>query len=195
MRNANTKERLVEAATELMLTKGYTATSVDDVCKAAGLTKGSFFHYFEGKEELGRHLAQAFNEMATREFLPHLEGIADPLDRVYAYVELRIHVARTPGGLRCMLGTFVQELFSTHPALREVCARCLDEHTALIERDLAAAKALYAPDAAWSPLSLARHLMAILQGGMILAKADGDPEVLVDSLEHFKAYLKTLISK
>ncbi len=195
MTKTQTKERLVQAATELMLTKGYTGTSIDDVCKAAGLTKGSFFHYFEGKEELARHLARSFNEGAATKFLPYLEVHQDPLDRVHAYIELRKQVARTPGGLRCMLGTFVQELFSTHPALREVCARCLDEHTALIEKDLIEAKALYASDTAWSPLSVARHLMAILQGGMILAKADGDPEVLVESLEHFQAYLKTLISK
>lgn len=195
MTKTHTKERLIEAATELMLTKGFTATSVDDVCKAAGLTKGSFFHYFEGKEELARHLAKSFNEGAATKFLPYLEVHEDPLDRVQAYVELRKQVARTPGGLRCMLGTFVQELFSTHPALREVCARCLDEHTSLIEKDLAAAQAIYAPDSSWSPLSVARHLMAILQGGMILSKADGDPEILVESLEHFQAYLNTLISK
>src|SRR5262249_4624065 len=47
-----TKQKLLDAAQELMLAKGYTATSVDEICEAARLTKGSFFHYFEGKEHL-----------------------------------------------------------------------------------------------------------------------------------------------
>lgn len=195
MRHGNTKERLMEAAQELMLTKGYTATSVDDVCKAAGLTKGSFFHYFQGKEELGHELARAFNDKAARQFGPRLAAVEDPLDRVYAYVDLRMEVAHWPGGLRCMLGTFVQELFETHPTLRDTCHDCLVEHTAMIERDLALAKARYAPEADWEPLSVARHLMSVLQGGMVMAKAAHEPELLVDSLRHFKAYLKFMFTE
>ena len=51
-------KKLVDAARELMLAKGYTATSVDDICTAAGVTKGSFFHYFTDKEHLGRVAAE-----------------------------------------------------------------------------------------------------------------------------------------
>src|SRR5262245_10630984 len=55
-----TKEKLLDAAQELMLTQGYTATSVDEVCQSAGLTKGSFFHYFQSKEDLGMAVVRRF---------------------------------------------------------------------------------------------------------------------------------------
>src|SRR5262245_66246966 len=64
-----TKQKLLDAAQELMLAKGYTATSVDEICEAAGLTKGSFFHYFEGKEHMGRLVAERFFSSRKEMFL------------------------------------------------------------------------------------------------------------------------------
>src|SRR6516162_5022333 len=77
-----TKQKLLDAALELMLAKGYTATSVDDVCTAAGLTKGSFFHYFESKEDLGKAVAERFyaGMHASLQSAPFLQE-PDPLDR------------------------------------------------------------------------------------------------------------------
>jgi len=48
-----------------MLTKGYTATSVDEVCAAPRLTKGTFFHYFRGKDDLGKSVAEQFYATAA----------------------------------------------------------------------------------------------------------------------------------
>jgi TetR/AcrR family transcriptional repressor of nem operon len=47
------KTRLLEAARDTIRAKGFAATSVDDLCQAAAVTKGSFFHHFKSKEELG----------------------------------------------------------------------------------------------------------------------------------------------
>ena len=55
-----TKEKLLEAAQQLMLAKGFPATTVDEICEAAGFTKGSFFHYFESKEHLGKEVLDRF---------------------------------------------------------------------------------------------------------------------------------------
>ncbi len=47
------KSKLLEAAIVLIRTKGFAGTSVDDLCTAAGVTKGAFFHHFASKEALG----------------------------------------------------------------------------------------------------------------------------------------------
>ena len=192
MRNPQTKERLLDAAHELMLSKGYAATSVEDVCKAASLTKGSFFHYFTGKEELGRQVADEFYRRAQDGFGPILTGIQDPLDRVQTYLNVRESLADDPAHLRCMLGTFVQELFTTHPHLREVCASHLEHHIEWIARDLAEAKALYAPGADWDPRSVSELLQSILQGAMILSKATQDGGAVRRGVQHFRTYLQAL---
>lgn len=52
MRKVIEKFDLVDIAAQLFRMKGYSATSIDDIAKACGLTKGSLYHHFSGKEEL-----------------------------------------------------------------------------------------------------------------------------------------------
>jgi len=62
----------------------------------------------------------------------------------------------------------------------------------MFAEDLRVAKARHAPDAAFEPESVARHLIAVLEGGLILAKADGGPDAAAESLRHYKLYLRSL---
>jgi len=192
-----TKQKLLDAALELMLAKGYTATSVDEICEAAGLTKGSFFHYFEGKEHLGQLLAQHFHDSMKQVFqAAPFHQKKDPLDRVFGRVDFLIEIARNPQGhMGCLLGTFVQELSDTHPSIRSVCATCFDDAAQSFKRDLDEAKAKYAPRARWSTQSLAEHLTAVAQGALILAKAKQDPKVMAEHLRHFREYLKSVFGR
>jgi TetR/AcrR family transcriptional repressor of nem operon len=192
-----TRQKLLDAAQELMLAKGYTATSVDEICEAAQLTKGSFFHYFEDKEHLGRAVAEHFaNSMREVFQSAPFHRKEDPLDRVFGRVDFLIEMSRSPQGPKgCLLGTFVQELSATHPTIRSVCATCFEETARNFQQDLAEAKAKYAPRARWSTQSLAEHLTAVAQGAIILAKARQDPKVMEESLLHFREYLKCLFNR
>src|SRR6516164_7584070 len=92
-----TKQKLLDAAEELMLAKGYTATSVDEICTAAGLTKGSFFHYFEGKEHLGRVVAERFYAARKQMFASApFHQKKDPLERVLGRIDFFLDMARGP---------------------------------------------------------------------------------------------------
>jgi TetR/AcrR family transcriptional repressor of nem operon len=192
-----TREKLLDAAQELMLAKGYTATSVDEICETAKLTKGSFFHYFDGKEHLGRVLAERFyNSMRERFQSAPFHRKKDPLERVFGRIDFLIELSRSQQGAKgCLLGTFVQELSATHPTIRSVCATCFDESARSFQQDLDLAKAQYAPRSRWSTESLARHLTAVAQGAIILAKARQDPTVMEESLGHFRDYLKCVFGR
>ena len=188
-----TKQKILDAAQELMLTKGYTATSVDEICETAGLTKGSFFYHFEGKEHLGRLLADRYYACwQQRSLSAPFRRKKDPLARVFGHVDFFIEMSRIPTWKGCLLGTFVQELSQTHPQIRAVCAACLSDLAKSFKLDLDAAKKKYKVRARWSTQSLAEHLIAVAQGGVILAKAKQDRKVFETSLLHFKEYLKRL---
>jgi TetR/AcrR family transcriptional repressor of nem operon len=189
--------KLLDAAEGLMLAKGYTATSVDEICDAAGLTKGSFFHYFEGKEHLGRAVAQRFFDSRRQLFeSAPFRSKKDPLDRVVGFVDFMIEMSASPqAAAGCLLGTFVQELSATHPGIRSVCAACLESQAGWLKADLEEAKARYVPRASWSAQSLAEHLLAVIQGAIILAKARQDRKVVAESLGHFRQYLRSLFRK
>jgi len=62
------KLKLIEASTNVIRAKGYAATTVDDICHKAGVTKGSFFHHFKSKDELAVAAATYFGTMSVALF-------------------------------------------------------------------------------------------------------------------------------
>ncbi len=186
------KTKLLDAALQVFRTKGYTATTVDDICHTAGVTKGSFFHHFKAKEELAIESTRHWTEVTGGLFAtaPY-QQIADPRERVLAYIDFRSAILQ--GNLpdfTCLLGTMVQETFETHPAIRDACWIGINTHSQTVARDIAQARALYAPDADWTAESLAQYTQAALQGAFILAKAHGGAQIAVECVAHLRRYVE-----
>jgi TetR/AcrR family transcriptional repressor of nem operon len=191
------KTKLLDAALHVIRAKGYAATTVDDICQAAGVTKGSFFHHFKSKDELAVAAAGHFSAMAEGLFAaaPYHEA-QDPLERLLGYVDFRVSIL---GGelpeYTCLLGTMVQETYATHPDIRVACDRGMSSHIAELTRDIEAAKQRYAPDAAWNAESVGYFIQSVLQGAFIFAKAKQNPEVARESLAHLRRYVGVLFSQ
>jgi TetR/AcrR family transcriptional regulator, transcriptional repressor for nem operon len=191
------KTKLLDAALTVIRTKGYTATRVEDICEAAGVTKGSFFHHFKSKEELALAAAEYFSSMADRLFAaaPY-RNLADPLDRLLGYVDFRKAILMgTLPQFTCLLGTMVQEVYETHPLIREACDRYISAHAATLETDIAAALRKYGTRDDWTAESLAFHTQAVIQGAFILAKAQGSAAVAASNLDHLRRYLELLFAR
>lgn len=192
-----TRLRLLEAALTVIRTKGYAAARVEDVCAEAGLTKGSFFHHFRSKEELAIAAAAHWSEMTGRLFAgaPY-HGHEDPLDRVLGYVDFRRSLLE--GALpefTCLVGTMVQEVYATDPAIARACADSIEGHAATLEADIDAARAAYGVHGAWTTRGLALHTQAVLQGAFILAKAEGGPAIAAESVDHLHRYISLLFGR
>src|SRR5688500_13927974 len=89
------RDTLLQAAMRVVRQKGYAATSVDDLCAAAGVTKGAFFHHFASKEDLAVAAAGHWNEFATEFFrtAPY-HAHKDPLDRLLGYIDFRREILK-----------------------------------------------------------------------------------------------------
>src|SRR5271165_6774172 len=187
--------KLLDAAVHVIRSKGYSAARVEDICAEAGLTKGAFFHHFASKEACALAAAAHFaaNADAIFDAAPY-SRLADPRARVLGYVEFRkaILTGELPQ-FTCLLGTMVQEAYDTHPAIRAACDRYISEHAERLGADIAEAKALYAPEADWTPENAALFSQAVLQGGFVLAKAKHGPKVAADCLDHLKRYFEALL--
>jgi TetR/AcrR family transcriptional repressor of nem operon len=186
------KARLLDAALNVVRSKGYAATRIEDICEAAGLTKGSFFHHFKSKEALALEAAAHWGKATGGMFAtaPY-HAPADPLDRLLAYVDFRKALIR--GALpefTCFAGTTVQEVFDTHPAIRDACGATISGHAATLEADFAEALAKY--HVAGDPKSLALFTQAAIQGGFVLAKAKQDPALAMAALDHLRRYLELM---
>jgi len=189
------RTRLLDAAEGLMLSVGYVDTSVEEMCEAAGVTKGSFFHHFKSKEQLGKVLLERFADRQQGRFESAASGIEDPLQRVYALIDLAIQGTRDPAMKGCLVGTLAQEISESHPELREVCKCTFDGFASRIGADLLAAKERYAPRADFDAASLGACFLSIAQGSMLILRTNGDRGAMARNLEHFRRYIASLYGR
>lgn len=194
-KSTDSKEKLLNAALWVIRAQGYAGSSVDDICRQAGVTKGSFFHHFKGKDELAIAAVEHWTNV-TGNLFAHapFRAVSDPRERVLAYVDFR--AALIKGDLpdfTCLLGTMVQETYSTHPAIRDACDDAILFHARTVAADLEEAKRQYAPHADWEPLDVALFAQAAIQGAFILAKASADPSAATKAIAHLRNYLASLL--
>jgi TetR/AcrR family transcriptional regulator, transcriptional repressor for nem operon len=193
-----TKRKLIDAGVNLMRSRGFNATTVDDICAEAGVTKGGFFHHFKSKDDLGSAALIRFSELKAKQYADApFRKLADPLDRVFGRLDFAIDSAGGVKGLTkgCLLGMFAQEMSSTHSEFRGLCQDRFAQIARDFEADLAEAKAAYAPRAGFAPKTVAMLYVSIVQGSLMLAKASESNRVLVENIEHFRGYLQTLFGQ
>ena len=195
-RSTGARTKLLEAALRVIRAKGYSATSVDELCAAAGVTKGAFFHHFDSKEALAVAAADFWSEMTGGLFASapyHRHD--DPLDRVLGYIDFRAGLLSGPvEAFTCLVGTMVQEAFGSSPAIRDACRASIVGHAGTLEADIEAAMARYGVTGV-SAGSLALHTQAVLQGAFVLAKAHGGPDVAAESVWHLKRYFELMFRR
>ncbi|HEX5233917.1 MAG TPA: TetR/AcrR family transcriptional regulator [Silvibacterium sp.] len=191
------KTRILNSALQIFRARGYSATRIEDVCEAAGLTKGSFFHHFKGKGDLALAAIQHWNTLtgglfAGADYRLH----SDPLDRLLAYIDFR--KALLGGELpdfTCLAGTMVQEVYLTHPEICDACHQSITSHAATLESDIAQAMQEYAVHADWTPRSLALYTQAVIQGAFILAKTGEGIPIAASCLDHLRRYVEMLFNR
>lgn len=190
------RARLIGAARSLVRHKGFAATSVDELCAAAGVTKGAFFHHFPSKEALGVALIDDWTDTTGAMFAAHpYNSLPDPLDRVFGYLDLRREILGQPiPEFSCVAGTTVQEAYETSPSMRDAAARSIASGVEHVRPHLAEALAAY-PVPGVTAEGLAQQVQVAVQGGIILAKAMDDPVPARDAFDHLERYLRLLFGR
>ena len=191
------RSKLLDAAFSIIREKGYAATSVDELCARAGVTKGAFFHHFPSKDSLAVAAVNHWSDVTGTFFstAPY-HRLDDPLDRVLCYLDFRKAMLRGDiAEFTCLAGTMVQEAYGTHPDIRHACDASIGGHAAKVESDIADAMRRYRVHAPWTAESLALHTQAVLQGAFILAKAKGNARVAEASIDHLRRYVELLFRR
>lgn len=179
----------------LTLSKGFPATTVDEVCATAEVSKGSFYHHFATKDEIGQASLDAyFDELVTALTNAPIHADADAIERLREFISHAGVVCSGPlltNG--CMLGSFALDLSESHPEIR---TKLSDQFTALA--DLVADLIADAADAAGIELPaqrLGRQFLAIIEGSIVLAKAHADPQILSSGVGLFAEHIDLLLER
>lgn len=186
-----TRQRIVGHATLLIYAKGYARTTIEDVIRAAGITKGSFYFHFPSKAELGYAVienASSFilgrlREALEKPGLTPYQRIASMLHEVQSIVE----AADCSRG--CILGNLALETSHLHDGFREAIARAFRDWSRLIARALEEMKEAGELPRDFDSEAYADFTVSALEGGIMLSKVAMDPAPMRNSiaivLEHF----------
>jgi TetR/AcrR family transcriptional repressor of nem operon len=180
-RTSDARERLVDEAARLFHARSYESVGVQELCEAAEVNKGSFYHFFPSKEDLAIAVIDAQWAATRAEVLdPALADDVPPLariERVFALMARAQREAKRTGGRApgCPLANLSGELSNHEPKLRRKLARVYDEmQEAFAETLRAAVKARELPHDT-DVERKAEALVALSEGAMLLSALRNDP--------------------
>jgi TetR/AcrR family transcriptional repressor of nem operon len=187
------KERLMEAAMDLMWLNGYSAASVDAICEQAGAKKGSFYYFFKSKSDLAAAALEADWSKKRSQMDSIFSPTVPPLERLDRYFDLvhsRLAELHKKCGsiLGCPYVSVGSEVSTQDPIVRETIDRIMDrkmKYFISAVRDVAAQGLIDAPD----PEAKARALFACYQGTVAQARIQNDIELL----REFKDVARTVL--
>lgn len=196
-----TRQRILDAAQTMILSRGYAGTSVDGLIQSLGLTKGAFFHHFDSKSDLAQHLVRRFADDGIAlfsTFKARAEKLTDdPLQQLLLIVNLysELFEGLTEPYPGCLLAAYVYEMQLFDDELQPVIAA----EFRLVRKELGALirriEQRYPPRAKVDPEALADMFSSTFEGAFVLSKAFDEPDVTVQQLQLYRTLVEALYSR
>ena len=185
-----TRNRVLDAATELVFEHGVAGTTLDDVRAAANVSKGQLYHYFADKDDLvhaviDRTVEQVLGAQPRLTNLSSWAAIAAWFDDL---VQLQVD-RHAIGG--CPIGSLAGELAETDEQARTELAAGFDRWEAPLREGLRQMQANGKLRRSADPARLATATLAAIQGGLVLTQTRRDPQQLRIALDAANAYLRS----
>ena len=168
-----------------MLRDGYSATRVDEVIRKAGLSKGSFYHFFDSKEALGlAALEHYYADRARRLSAGAYAAEGDPRRRAQGFLKHASHVAADLWTTGCLLASLAADAAGSNRAISYALRKRTSDLRALLVDVLGpfATPEITAAD-------LADQFLVCVEGSIVLARIYDDPTYLRRGLDHFRRCL------
>jgi len=175
MPKPNVKEQIVASSLALLHSKGFNATSVQDITAAAGVPKGSFYNHFTSKDELGVEVLRRYSEQAGQIGAVLGDSSLPPLQRLREHFRLMV-AANAAGDFNCgcMLGNFSTELSNQIPAIRQQARQSFGSMGGMLEQAIAQAQREGAIVNTRPAAQLADFAVDAWQGAVLRSKAEQD---------------------
>lgn len=192
MNPTNTQEKIFNAAKTLMLSKGYPATTVDEICESAKVSKGSFYHSFSSKEELGIRLLEWYHQGGTEKvFGGSYKDIKDSEQRMYGFLDYIEKSSKELWGNGCLLANLGMELAESNPKIRVEVSGIFKKLSHSLETIFEPAGRKNGAKDHPSAKELAEQFLVMLEGSIILARVNKNWSIVNRSIQNFRGHLKS----
>lgn len=187
-----TRERIVEAARDLFFRQGYVATGVAQILKASNANSGSLYYFFPGKEDLLVAVLEKYQALLEPRVLkPAFDRVEDPIERLFAVLEgYRLLLEATNFDLGCPIGNLALEVSNSQPAARRLIVENFKAWCDSIRRLIEDAADRLPRDV--EPAGLATHVLATMEGAVMLARAYRSFEPFDQAIHQLKDYIERL---
>lgn len=194
-----TRERILDEAHALILEHGLNGTSLDHIIEKAGITKGAFFYHFKSKDDLALKLVQRFakaDETTLREVTARAEALSrDPLQQVLIMIGLQVEMFRKTENPACLFASFCFAANLATPEIKAICGTAFAKWRDMIATKLRLAAKLHPPAMKVDFDEVADMANIVVEGGMIMANACSDSEMVARQLEQYRNYIELLFSQ
>jgi TetR/AcrR family transcriptional repressor of nem operon len=183
VKGRETRERIIRAATELVVEHGIAGTSLDDVRARANVSKSQLYHYFSDREDLMRAVARAVSDQVVggqAELFAQLDTVAG----LRAWSDALVALQQTRNGKGgCPIGSLAGQLAEQDEGARLELADGIDRWEAAIRAGLERMAARGELNASADPRALAQNALVAVQGGLLLTQLRRDPNQLRAALD------------
>ena len=182
----------MEAARDLFFRQGYVATGVAQILKASNANSGSLYHFFPSKDDLLVAVLEKYQALLEPRVLkPAFDRVEDPIERLFAVLDgYRLLLEATNFELGCPIGNLALEVSNSQPAARRLIINNFKAWCNAIRRLIEDAADRLPRDV--EPAGLATHVLATMEGSVMLARAYRSFEPFDQAINQLKDYIGRL---
>ena len=183
-RTSDKRERLVDAATQLIHSQGYAQTSLADIAEQSGVPLGNVYYYFKTKDELGGAVMEKQADQFFDKFA-QWDGLADPRKRLLTYLDMAESIKQMLTEHGCPIGSLCQELGKERTALTDQASHTLQGIVDWISHQ-------YKELNQSNPRELGMQFVVSLQGAILMASALNKQSVLANQIKQLRQQVNSL---
>lgn len=186
-----TRERLIHSALYLFWERGFASTSMSDLLAHANVNSGSFYHFFESKEALLKAVLEEYLAGLGPQIVePAFRTTGDPIERIFAILAgYRLRILSTNCHYGCPLGRLALEIDPENRPAHTLIAENFRGWIGAVRDCVEQAQLPHV-----EPAALATYVLAVMEGGVMLARSYGAVEPFDQAVSQLRQHFRLLAS-
>lgn len=194
MRNAETtKNTILKESANLFNTQGYKATSISDITKATGLTKGAIYRHFESKSDLEQQALRTLGKLMFSELgqsIKEADSFQTKMEAIFSFFETYMHTPLYDGG--CPLMNAAVEVDDTNSALRQQAYNMLAQLKASVQKLIDNGIKNQQVEPETDAVFYSTIIIATLEGGIMMSKLERSKTAIINTITHLRNQVKEI---